>query len=134
MNPIDEASEALTAAIEIERRAVFARAEAERRVVALMPPRDAGAVILRGERYRASISYSITHSIDPSAIPGLEKAVPAALLNQAITRQPVVLPAGLLYLRHNEPATYQVVARAITTRRTPSVQVELLNPPMAASA
>lgn len=134
MNPIDEASEALATAIEAEQRAVLARLEAEKRVVALMPSRDTGAVILRGECYRASINYAVTHSIDPSALPGLEKTVPPALLNQVIARRPVVLPAGLLYLKHNEPKTYQVVARAITTRRTPSVQVELLHPAMATSA
>lgn len=134
LNPVDEASEALANAIEAERRAVCARIDAEERLVALMPARDKGGVVLRGESYRASIRYAVTHTVDSSKIVDLERAIPPVLLNQVIAREPVVLPDGLRYLRDNEPVAYQTVARAISTRRTASVRVELLQDTLAVPA
>lgn len=126
MNPIDAASAALEQAIAQEREAAQARAEAEQRLLSLMPSRDQGALTLRGSAYRASIQYGVQHDVDVNALAALERAVPRELLRQAITLNPVVVPAGLRYLRCNEPDTYTKIIRAITTTRTPSVRVERL--------
>lgn len=127
MNAFDQAAANLEAAKIAEARATEARIAAEMDVLRLMPSKPEGSVTERGLRYKATVTYSITRSLDVAALDAVRSKIPASLLEQAIEYAPKLKLAGVRYLQANEPETYAVLAQAITAKPAkPSVKVEAL--------
>ena len=122
---IDTAAAALEAAKIAEARARDARIDAEAALLALVDAKDEGRVTLRGQRYKAIVTYSIARTLDAAALAAVRDAIPAALLEQAVEYAPKLRLAGVRYLSLNEPDVYAVLAQAITAKPAkPSVKVE----------
>lgn len=125
MNAFDQAAANLEAAKIAEVIAIEARIAAEQDVIRLMPTRTEGRVTERGLHYRATVTYGVTRSIDAAALESVRAKVPAALFEQAVEYRPALKLAGVRYLQNNEPATYAVLAEAITAKPAkPAVRVE----------
>ena len=122
---IDEAAAVLHLAKLNEQRATEARLEAEQALIALLPTKDEGAVTVSGDSYKVAVTYGINRSLDAAALTAIKDQVPPALFEQAITYKPALVLPGLRFLQANEPATYAVLAQAITAKPAkPSVRIE----------
>lgn len=129
MNPIDEAAAVLQLAKMNEARAAEARIEAEKALIALMPPKDEGSVQLIGASYKVTIEYGFNRTIDRAALAAIKSSVPPALFEQAIDYKPAIVLKGLRLLQSNEPDAYAALAQAITSRPAkPSVKIEAIQP------
>lgn len=129
MNPIDEAAAVLQLAKMNEARAAEARIEAEKALIALMPPKDEGSVTLTGASYKVSITYGFNRTVDAAALAAIKPSVPPALFEQAIDYKPAINLKGLRLLQSNEPDAYAALAQAITSRPAkPSVKIEAIQP------
>lgn len=124
-HPIDEAAAVLHLAKLQEQRATEARIAAEQALVALLPAKDEGSVTHTGESYKVAVTYGINRTLDAVALESIKDQVPPALFEQAITYKPALVLPGLRHLQSNEPATYAVLAQAITAKPAkPSVRIE----------
>jgi hypothetical protein len=122
---LDQACAVLEAAKIAEHRATQARIDAEREVLQHAQAKDEGSLTLRGQQYKAVVTYSMNRTIDAAALTAVKDEIPAALFEQAIEYKPAIRAAGLRFLRNNEPDTYAVLAQAITARPgKPSVRLE----------
>jgi hypothetical protein len=128
MTTLDQACAALEAAKIAEHRAAQARIDAEREVLRhVADVKDEGSLTLRGQQYKAVVTYAVNRTIDAAALDAVRERIPAALFEQAIEYKPAIRAAGLRFLRNNEPDTYRVLAQAITAKPgKPSVRLELI--------
>lgn len=123
----DQACAALEAAKIAENAAKQARIDAEAAVLAHATARDEGSTTVRGQRYKAVVTYGVNRTVDAAALSAIAGTIPAALLLQAIEYKPSLRVVGLKYLRGNEPDVYAVLAQAITaTPAKPSVRLEAI--------
>jgi len=124
---IDQAAAALEAAKIAEAQANRARLDAEANLLALAEARDEGRVTLRGQQYKATVTFGVNRTVDAAALAAVRDAIPEALFEQAVEYAPKLRLAGVRYLMLNEPETYAVLAQAITAKPAkPSVRVEMV--------
>lgn len=126
---LDQACAALEAAKIAEAQATAARIDAENAVLAhVAAAKDEGSLTLRGQQYKAVVTFSVNRTIDREALERVAGQVPTALLLQAIDYKPAIKVAGLKYLRNNEPGIYAVLAQAISAKPgKPSVRLEAVD-------
>ena len=128
MNAFDQAAANLEAAKIAEAAATEARRAAEDAVIRLMPTKDEGSVTERGLRYKVTVTYGMTRSLDVAALDNVRASMPPDLFEQAIEYAPKIKLTGLRYLRNNEPEAYGVLAQAITAKPAkPQVKIEAID-------
>lgn len=124
---IDTAAAALEAAKIAEARARDARIDAEAALLTLVEDKYEGSVTVRGQQYKATVTFGVNRTVDAAALAAVRDAIPEALFEQAVTYKPALVLAGVRYLQNNEPETYAVLAQAITAKPAkPSVKVEAI--------
>lgn len=125
MNTIDQLAAALEAAKENEERARESRIACEEALLALVRGKAEGSVTERGEGWKVTVTYGVNRTVDMAALAAVRDKIPHALFEQAVTYKPALILPGVRYLQNNEPATYALLAQAITAKPAkPSVKVE----------
>lgn len=113
---ITAAAERLALAKDAEHAATAARIAAESDLEHLVPAKPEGSTTTHVPGWKITVTGVINRTVDQEALQAIRSTVPPALFDQAFRYKAEPITAGLKFLQSNEPATYAVVAQALTAR------------------
>jgi len=119
MNPLtelDQAAYELEQAKALEGQVRDQRLACEERILALLPPKEEGAVNAKADWYKVTVTGNLTRSLIDERLADVQGAVPSDIYDDVIRYEPKLSVSGLKRCAVQNPEAYRLLCSAIATK------------------